>query len=548
MSAIPSSMVAAVACSAAAGKNPWLPLALIFLLAAPGSVPAIMMDPELHRQLHALGPEALLWSLGGVFAALALADSLADKIGFIEKWLVPVSTAWRPFAGVAAATLLGVAAVEDTPAAQAVVQQADMGLLVGGSVVALTIALGALATWIATMGKTGMRLVMTMVPMPGLRLAHSFVDDLFALGATVAGLAFASTPFVAMLVAIYLAIGLFTGPLLTRLTWIHVRIGWSLVRKGLRAMSEDPPLETARPAWLVRWLASEGYERVTTLPAYVYGAPSVGRCRAGFLVLAEGRVAFVSRILFRPRAFVVDDARLSRVGLADTTTERVVILVDRLPSGVLRSTHVHLFPAREAEVVRVLEEGARRAGLVRVRPTSESARRGLPGNTSGAPSTRFLPAEQAGSLSVQGTLTIAAAVAVGILTGGVFIPIGAGYLLSPFKSRFVLGLAISGYLSLSIMLSMGLGWPAAVIYASLLNVLALRDLTRNALKARIDGFVDKDAWLPAVASRVWIGKASLLAASDRCEEGTPEPLTDGSWRAVVALLAEETAAPAADAA
>ena len=546
MGAIPSSMVAAVACSAAAGKNPWLPLALIFLLAAPGSVPAIMMDPDLHRQLHDLGPEALLWSLGGVFAVLALADSLADKIGFIEKWLVPISTAWRPFAGVAAAALLGVAAVGDTPEAEVVVQQADMGLLVGGSVVAITIALGALSTWIATMGKTGMRLLMTMVPMPGLRLAHSFVDDLFALGASVAGLAFASTPFVAVLVAIYLAIGLFTGPLLTRLTWIHVRIGWSLVRKGLRAMSEDPPLETTRPAWLSRWLAAEGYERTTTLPAYVFGAPGVGRCRAGFLVLAEGRAAFVSRVRFRPRAFVVDDASLSRIGLADTTTERVVILVDRPASGGLRSTHVHLFPAREAEVVRVLEEGASRAGLVRVRPTSESARRGLPGHASRSP--RFLPAEQAGSLSVQGTLTIAAAVAVGILTGGVFIPIGAGYLLSPFKVRFAIGLAISAYLSLCIMLSLGLGWPAAVIYASLLNVLALRDLTRNALKARVDGFVDKDAWLPAVASRVWIAKASLVASSDRCEEGAPEPLTDGSWRAVVRLLAEETTAPVADAA
>src|SRR5690606_11976936 len=133
-------------------------------------------------------------------------------------------------------------------------------------------------------------------------------------------------------------------------------------------------------------------------------------------------------------------------------------------------------------------------------------------------------------------------------TGGVFIPIGAGYLLSPFKRRFALGLALSAYLSLSVAFSMGLGWPAAVLYASLLNVLALRDLTRNALKARIDGYVDKRAWLPAVASRVWIARESLGAASDRWEEGAPEPLTDGSWRAVVRLLAEENAQPLLDAA
>src|SRR5690606_12214825 len=214
MGAIPSSMVAAVACSAAAGKNPWLPLALIFLLAAPDSVPAILMDPELHRQLHGLGPVELLWSLGAVFGVLALCDSLADKVGFIEKWLVPISTAWRPFAGVAVAALVGVAAAPDVPDPQLAIVQADMGLLVGGSVVVLTIALGSLGTWIATMGKTGIRLLMTMVPVPGLRFAHSLVDDLFALGASIAGLAFASTPLVAVLVALYLAVGIFTGPLL----------------------------------------------------------------------------------------------------------------------------------------------------------------------------------------------------------------------------------------------------------------------------------------------------------------------------------------------
>jgi len=53
-------MVAAVATSAAAGKNPWLPLGMIFLLAAPGSVPELMMNADLHRQLHALAPVEVL--------------------------------------------------------------------------------------------------------------------------------------------------------------------------------------------------------------------------------------------------------------------------------------------------------------------------------------------------------------------------------------------------------------------------------------------------------------------------------------------------------
>jgi hypothetical protein len=551
-------MVAAVATSAAAGKNPWLPLALIFLLAAPESVPSVMMDPELHRQLHGLGPEGLLWGLGATFAVLSLADSLADKIGFVEKWLVPVSTAWRPFAGVACAALVGVAAARSleapvelaAPATPLPVVRAsllDARPLAGGSLVALTIALGALGGWIATMGKTGARLLMSMVPVPGLKLAHSFVDDFFAFGASVAGLAFGDTVFVAAILGIYLAVGLITGPLLTRLTWIHVRIGWSLLRKARRSLddgAERPP----PPRWVRRWLAEHGLEGAAALPAYVFRAPEVGRCRAGHLIVAPGRTVFLTRIAWRPRPLSLDDRSLARVGLADTATSRVVTLVERLDSGGLREVFVYLFPAVEAEVLPVLARGAERAGLVRVRVASESSRAALPGYADRTRSVRFLPASAAGSLHLQGLLTIAAALGAGLLTGGVFVPIGTGYLVSPFKRRLLAGWLVSGYLSLCVLGSMGLGWPAAVLYASVLNGLALRDLTRNALKARTDGFVDRRAWLPVVCGQVWVPAAGLLAAGDRWRAGDEEPPTDGSWRAVVGLLADvsedATSAPA----
>jgi hypothetical protein len=546
-------MVAAVACSAAAGKNPWLPLALIFLLAAPSSVPGLLMDPDLHRQLHGMAAAELLWTLGGVFALLTIAESLADKVGFIEKWLVPVSTAWRPFAGIAVAALVGVAAAQDVTATQEAqalraaaldVARADGGLLLGSSIVALTMTLAALSSWIATMGKTGTRLLMSLVPIPGLKLAHSFLDDFFALAASFAGLAFGHSALVVVLLALYLAVGLVTGPFLTRLTWIHVRIGFSLVRKGWRSMGDGAPTASTLPGWAQRWLEARGLTHAAALPAYVYRAPGLGWCRAGFLVLAPGHALFVTRVLFRVRAFEVSDASLARLGLAETATTRVITVVDRQSTGALRETNVYLFPAREDEVLGALRAGASRAGLTAVRADSESARRGLPGYADRGRSVRFLPAEDAGSLRLQGLVTIVVAVAVGILTGGVFVPIGAGYVLSPFKRRFVLGLLVSGYLSLCIVASMGLGWPAAVLYASVLNVLALRDLTRNALKARIDGYADRRAFLPLVASRVWVPAASVVDVGDVAVEGEEAQPTDGTWRAVVRLLREGAAAPA----
>jgi hypothetical protein len=559
MNPVPSSMVAAVACSAGAGKNPWLPLALIFLLAAPATMPAILIEPILHRQLHAIGPEALLWSLGGVFLVLAIADSFADKISVIERWLVPISTAWRPFAGVAAAAIIGYAALREPVEHEIAprLARADIGIFVGGSLIVLTIALAALATWIATMGKTGARLLMSIVPIPGLKLVHSFVDDLFALAASIAGLAFGNAPLVVTVIAAYLIVGIFTGPILTRLTWIHVRIGISLLRKGWRtlepARSETPPPHSNPggseqrdpPRWVSRWLREEGIDDARTLPAYVYRAPTIGRCRAGTLIVARGRVVFLTRVFFRPRALSIAEADLTRLALADTATSRVVTLVERLPSGALREAHLYLFPALSEEVVHALEVGGERAGLVRVRADSESARCGLPGYADRTKSVRFLPASELGSLRLSGLVTVVCAIAIGILSAGMFVPIGTGYLLTPYKRRFFVGWAISAYLTLCVVASGGLGWPATVAYASLLNVLALRDLTRNALKARVDGFVDRRAFLPAVASRVWVPKTAVLEPGDRYTEGASEPLTDGTWRAVVRLLAEPVAEPSA---
>jgi hypothetical protein len=41
---------------AASGKNPWLPFGVLFLLAAFGDVPRFLMEPGLHRGIHAMAP------------------------------------------------------------------------------------------------------------------------------------------------------------------------------------------------------------------------------------------------------------------------------------------------------------------------------------------------------------------------------------------------------------------------------------------------------------------------------------------------------------
>ena len=123
---------------------------------------------------------------------------------------------------------------------------ADASGWAGASVVAVTVIAGSVAGYIATVAKTGIRLGLSLIPVPGLRLAHSFLDDFFAVSATVAGIAFGDTVFVAVLAVLYLVVGMFTGPVLARLAWIHLRIGWAIVRKMLGDKS-GAPIEA--PTW-----------------------------------------------------------------------------------------------------------------------------------------------------------------------------------------------------------------------------------------------------------------------------------------------------------
>lgn len=561
MGPVPSSIMAAIALSAAAGKNPWIPFAILFLLAAPAGVPSWVMDPNLHAAVHGLGPAGLLYGLGGVFLVLSILDSVADKIPLVERWLVPVSTTWRPFAGAAVATVIAVGtaqgAAQATEAAHTVAAAAatlppfiaaDFGAVaLGMSTFVLTIVGGTVFGALATVGKTGTRLLLSLVPLPGLRLAHSFLDDFFALAVAFVGLGHGTNIVFVAAAGLYLLVGLVTGPLLSRLAFIHLRIGIGLVRKGWRKLRKAPPAPPEPPpAWLAKALTAEGIDpaSVTTLPVYAYRAPVIGRCRAGLLVIANGSVWFAARAMFRPRILRVSHDELARIGLAQTTTSRMITLVDRLDSGALRETVLYLFPAVEDDVLPLLDRGSQGAGLARVRIDSASAREALAGFAHRGESVRFLPAEEAGSLRMQALTTIVTAVAIGLLTGGVFIPIGAGYMFSPFKRRFLFGLAMSVYLSLCVVGTGGLGWPAALVYATLINAITLRDLARNALKARIDGFVDKRAFLPPVSDRVWVPERGLRAETDRWHEGDSVPVTDGTWRKIAALLAEPAPEPA----
>ena len=83
------------------------------------------------------------------------------------------------------------------------------------------------------------------------------------------------------------------------------------------------------------------------------------------------------------------------------------------------------------------------------------------------------------------------------------------------------------------------GWPAAVAYATLLNVLCLRDLARNAIKARVEGFVDKRAFLPLVCGRSWIPERAVARPADLHRDADALPITDGNWRAVLEILKTE---------
>ncbi len=544
---MPASVVTAIALSAAAGKNPWIPLGLLFVLAAPDGVPAIFMEPELHEALHGLGPPALLWSLAALFLVVACLESFADKIRWVESWLVPLSTTWRPFASVAVAAIVAYAAADAAPIQMELeaalpidVVRAETGHWVGASVFVLTLLGGGVYGWLSTIGKTGTRLLLALVPLPSLKLVHSFVDDLFALALSFAGFALGDSLLLAVALGLYLLVGLFTGPLLTRLAWINFRIGLALVHKMRRKAGAEAEA-VAPPKWLARAAAERGLDLAAAhlLPCYAYKAREAGRCRVGYLLLATDAAYFATRVMWRPVLVSFPHTDLTRVGLAQTTTTRSVALGEQTESGAIDEVVLYLFPSVEEDVLPLLDSAADATRLRRVRPESESARGGLPGYAQRGKSVRFILPLEAGSLRTQALLTIGAAVVGGLLTGGLFIPIGLGYALSPFPRRFFLGLLASGYLTLAVLGTMGFGWPVAVIYAVLLNTLALRDLARTALKARIDGYVDKRAFLPTVSERVWVPGARLLREEDLFHEGDPIPLTDAPWRTVVTLLAED---------
>ena len=501
-----SSVVAAIACSAAAGKNPWVPLGLLSLLAAPEEVPSLVMEPELHASLHSMAEPSVLYTLAAIFLTLSLLESLADKIPFVQDWLVPISTAWRPFAAIAVAAVLAWAGMDASPSKA--LDMADASGLSALPMAAVALAAGTFAGWLATVAKTGIRLILVMLPVPGLKLAHSFVDDFFALGASVAGLAFADSTFVGIIALLYLFIGVFTGPLLARLAWIHVRIMWGLVRKAARS---GPPEPVTAPRWLAAHLRTAGIDAPLLLPAYTYKAAEVGRCRSGFLVLADDRVWFACRAFFRPKLLRLDAAHITRIGLAETTTSRVIVVTDE-SSGTARESRFTLFPAEADETSEPLAAHLE-SRWARVQAKSASARNGLVGHRTPGP--RYVPAERAGSLKAQVAVTLIAAIGLGVVSVGTFIPIGTGYLLSPFAGRFFGALALSAYLTFCVFVSLGFGWPAAVLYGALLNAVAIRDLARQAQKAEVDGYVDVEAFLPPVCDAVWVTHDRVVDPSDR---------------------------------
>lgn len=556
MDGVPASLVTAIALSAAAGKNPWVPLGLLFLLAAPATVPGMFMEPELHAALHHLGPATLLWTLGGVFLTVAVAESLADKVSWISNWLVPLSTMWRPFASIAVAAIIAFAvadaeaitapslafpSIDGPPGAfpEALVL-AEFDWWLGGSLFAMTLILGGVYGWLSTIAKTGTRLVLALVPLPSLKILHSFMDDFFSVSLSLAGLAFGDSLLLAAGLGAYLVLGLFTGPLLTRLTWINVRIGLALVHKLRRARGADP--EPARaPGWLMAAVTDLGVDpgEAHLVPCYSYRAREAGRCRSGFLVLTGDAVYFATKVRFRPRLVAFPHTSVTRVGVAQSTTARTVSIAEDADHGAIGEVTFYLFPSVEEDVLPLLESATANTGLVRVRPDSDASRSGLPGYAQRGRSTRFVAPEDAGSLGAQALVTTVCAIAGGVLTAGTFIPIGAGYLFSPFRRRFVVGLFLSVYLTLAVVGTAGFAWPVAVIYAVLLNTLALRDLTRAALKARVDGYVDRRAFLPMVSERVWVPEERVAREGDRHRPSDPVPLTDAPWRTVVALLAQD---------
>jgi hypothetical protein len=192
-------------------------------------------------------------------------------------------------------------------------------------------------------------------------------------------------------------------------------------------------------------------------------------------------------------------------------------------------------------VERGLAAGADHARLVAVSPRSASARQVLPGF--GRDDSRYRPATVAGDLRLQAVTTILSATVVGVLTMGVYIPIGAGYVFSPFPRRFAISTFLSVYLALSAVGTAFTALPVTIAYGVILNIVALRDLTRHAVQARVDGYVDKSAFLPLPDHRVWVPQAALLSRGDTVLDDAL--FSDGPWRVVVAALRASVDAPGA---
>ncbi len=499
---VPSSLIAAVLCSAAAGKNPWVPFGLIALVAAPASVPEFLIDPAVQARLHSVAPGGVLWGVAALMLLLAALESFGDKVPGVEQWLVPLSSAWRPFAAMGVASLVAWAGMP-LPATPTPLL-AELGSigeptalqaqLVSGTAVTwavLTVVLGTLAGYLASVGKVGVRLLLTFVPIPGLKLAHV------------------------------------TGPLLARLASIYLRILLSLIRRANPDAQLKPP-----PGWVLAAAQEHRADAAHVLRAYTFRAVGVGRARHGYLVFGERHVLFVHRRLFRVHKLVLPETEVRRLGLAESATVRCVAITSGTAEALIER-RFYLFPADADEVVPAIRAGAGVAGLVAVRARSESARAGLPGYrvTNG----RYRPARVAGDLRLQALTTLASAAIVGVLTMGVYIPIGAGYVFSPFPRRFAISTGLSIYLALCALGTGFVALPVTVAYGVMLNAIALRDLTRQAASARIDGRVDKRAFLPLPAQRVWVPPRQVSDPADRGEDEAA--LMDGSWRVVWAALA-----------
>jgi hypothetical protein len=94
---------------------------------------------------------------------------------------------------------------------------------------------------------------------------------------------------------------------------------------------------------------------------------------------------------------------------------------------------------------------------------------------------------------------------------------------------------LSVYLALSAVGTAFTALPVTIAYGVILNIVALRDLTRHAVQARVDGYVDKATFLPLPDHRVWVPR-DAVAACRATREVHDTLLVDGPWRLVAEAL------------